>query len=142
MSPAAGDFERIPVIDIGPLAHNDKGALQRIADEMREASEPAGFFYVTGHGIPDQICQRAQQAAATFFARPVDEKLVSAVDELHRGYVGFGQTKLSSDARADLKESYVWGLELGPDDPDVRAGKALMGPNRWPDDVPLKIWDD
>ena len=49
---------------------------------------------------------------------------------------GSAQTKLSDDARADLKESFVWGLELGPDDPDVRAGKALMGPNQWPADMP------
>ncbi len=136
MSPAAGDFERIPVIDVGPLGAGDQGALRRVAREMREASETAGFFYVTGHGVPDEVCQRAQRAAATFFARSEDEKRVSAVNELHRGYVGFGQAKLSGGARADLKESFVWGLELGSDDPDVRAGKALMGPNQWPDDMP------
>lgn len=136
MSPAAGDFERIPVIDVGPLRDGDKDALGRIARDMREASETAGFFYVTGHGVADEVCRRAQRAAAAFFARPEDEKRACAVDALHRGFVGFGQTKLSDGARADLKESFVWGLELGPDDADVRAGKALMGPNQWPADMP------
>ncbi len=136
MSPAAGNFERIPVIDVGPLRAGENGGLDQIAREMRDASETAGFFCVTGHGVSDEVCRRAQQAAAAFFARPEDEKRAVAVDELHRGYVGFGQTKLSDDARADLKESFVWGLELGPNDPDVRAGKALMGPNQWPTDMP------
>ncbi len=51
-------------------------------------------------------------------------------------YLGFGQTRLSDGTRADLKESFVWGLELGLDDPDVRAGKALMGANQWPNHMP------
>ena len=41
-------------------------------------------------------------------------------------------------ARADLKESFNWALELGADDPDVLSGdKPLLGPNNWPDgDLP------
>ncbi len=32
----------------------------------------------------------------------------------------------------DLKESYEFGLDLPPDDPDIVAGLPLHGPNRWP----------
>ena len=47
-----------------------------------------------------------------------------------------GEATLRDGVENDRKESFVWGLELGPDDPDVAAGKPLMGPNRWPEDMP------
>lgn len=127
------DFTEIPIIDLGPLESGDAADIARIGAEMREASETAGFFYVKNHGVPEAVTQGAQQAAAAFFARPDAEKERVKVNALHRGYVGFGQAKLSDGARADLKESFVWGLELDETDPDVRAGKKLMGPNQWPD---------
>lgn len=129
-------FHEIPVIDVGGLVTGEAGAVARIAQEMRAASETAGFFYVANHGVPDEVCVGAREAAAEFFARPDDEKQRVKVNDLHRGYVGFGQTKLSDDARTDLKETFVWGLELPTDDPDVVAGKKLMGPNQWPADAP------
>ena len=48
----------------------------------------------------------------------------------------WARAKQRKDADTDRKESYVWGLELGEDDPDVRDGKPLMGPNQWPQDMP------
>ena len=125
-------FDDIPILDTGVLRDGDPRGVPRLAAAMRAASETAGFFYVRNHGIPATVFTRAQRAAASFFARPEDEKVKVRVNHLHRGYVGFGQTKLSDDARTDLKESFVWGLELPADDPDVAAGKGLMGPNQWP----------
>lgn len=130
------DFDRIPVIDVSALRNGTSGAVADIAERIRKASETAGFFYVSGHGVPESVTDAAQAAAAAFFARPEDEKQRVRVDARHRGYVGYGQAKLSAGARADLKETFVWGLELGPDDPDVLAGKPLMGPNQWPDAMP------
>lgn len=130
------NFDRIPIIDVGALRTGGAADVAQIGGEMRRASETAGFFYVTNHGVPAAVTDGAQAAAASFFARPAEEKLKVKVDARHRGYVGFGQAKLSTGARADLKETFVWGLELGPDDPDVIAGKPLMGPNQWPDGMP------
>jgi len=39
-------------------------------------------------------------------------------------------------AKPDLKESFVWGLDLPESDPEVVAGTPLMGPNAWPNEVP------
>lgn len=130
------NFEHIPVIDVGALRDGDDTAAAAIATEMRQASETAGFFYVVNHGVPEAVTDAAQAAAADFFARSDSEKQRIEVDARHRGYVGFGQARLSEEARADLKETFVWGLELPDDDPDVLAGKPLMGANRWPEDAP------
>ena len=129
-------FLEIPVIDCAPLRDGGPDGVAQVARDMRQASESAGFFYVRNHGVPAEVCDRARSAAASFFALPESEKEQVKVNELHRGYVGFGQAKLSETARSDLKESFVWGLELAADDPDVAAGKALMGPNQWPASPP------
>lgn len=129
-------FHEIPVIDVAALRDGGLDAVARIAGEMRRASETAGFFYVRNHGVAAETCDRARNAAAAFFALPEDEKQKVRVNDLHRGYVGFGQAKLSEEARTDLKESFVWGLELPADDPDVAAGKPLIGANQWPTAMP------
>jgi isopenicillin N synthase-like dioxygenase len=38
--------------------------------------------------------------------------------------------------KPDLKESFIFGPDLSPADPDVAAGQPLMGPNRWPPALP------
>jgi isopenicillin N synthase-like dioxygenase len=50
-------------------------------------------------------------------------------------------------AKVDLKESFVWGLDVPADDPDYAAGNRMHGPNRWPSFLPemrptLNAWFD
>ena len=54
------DFQRIPVIDLGAA-----GA----SAEIGRACEATGFFYVTGHGVPDTVVDGVF-AAARWFANP------------------------------------------------------------------------
>ena len=133
---ARAGFDRIPVIDAGPLAGDDDAAIRGTASAMRAASETAGFFCIANHGVPEGTQRAALRASREFFARPLAEKRRVAVDALHRGYIEMGEATLKDGVESDRKESFVWGLELGPDDPDVAAGKPLMGPNRWPGDMP------
>jgi isopenicillin N synthase-like dioxygenase len=46
------------------------------------------------------------------------------------------EEKTDVTAMGDLKEGFDLMRELAPDDPDVRAGKPLHGPNQWPGDLP------
>ena len=132
MSPPRS-FDHIPIIDLAPVT---AGGIGPVAKAMRAASRTAGFFYVANHGVPGETTEAALAAARSFFARPESWKRRVAVNALHRGFLGMGEAKLRDDADSDRKESYVWGLELDENDPDVRAGKPLMGPNRWPADMP------
>ena len=43
---------------------------------------------------------------------------------------------MSDEARPDLKESFVWGLDVDDTDPDYRSGGPLAGPNQWPAGLP------
>jgi isopenicillin N synthase-like dioxygenase len=111
-------------------------AAHHVAMAMREAAERIGFFYVANHGIPADLIARVFAAHRAFFKSPEEMKRRVTIDERHRGWLAVGQAKMYAGAKIDLKESFLWGLELGLDDPDVRAGKPLMGPNHWPDFLP------
>jgi isopenicillin N synthase-like dioxygenase len=126
----------IPVIDIEGLVAGDPAASAAAGRAMREASERIGFFYVAGHGVPAPMIEAAFAAARDFFALPEDAKAEVKVDANHRGWIGHGGAKMYTGARVDLKESFVWGLDLPASDPDVAAGTPLMGPNRWPAALP------
>lgn len=129
-------FEEVPVVDLAPLVEGGAGGVRVVADQIDRHATEVGFFYVRHHGVSPELIDAVLAAARRFFALPDERKLDIRVNWLHRGFVNMGQAVLSKGARADLKESFVWGLELPEHDPDVRAGKALMGPNRWPEGVP------
>jgi len=130
------DVEQIPVIDIAGLASDQDAERRDVAAQMREAAERIGFFYVRNHGVPQDLVDRVFAASRAFFALPAEIKARATINEIHRGWLAVGQAKMYAGARIDLKESFLWGLELPADDPDVRAGKKLMGPNNWPDFMP------
>jgi isopenicillin N synthase-like dioxygenase len=128
--------DEIPVLDIAPLVARDAAGAAAVGAAMREASERIGFFYISGHGVPDALTQGVFSTAARFFALPEEQKAEVAVNKRHRGWIGHGGAKMYGTAKADLKESFVWGLELPEDDPEVAAGTPLMGPNQWPRAMP------
>lgn len=128
--------EEIPVIDVSGLGSPDPAAQRAVAAQMRAAAERIGFFYVRDHGVPLDLMDKVFETSKAFFALPPETKAKVTINERHRGWLAVGQAKMYAGAKIDLKESYLWGLELGLDDPDVQAGKKLMGPNQWPDFMP------
>lgn len=127
--------EEIPVIDVSGLA-GAPAERKAVAAQMREAAERIGFFYVTNHGVPQDLVDRVFATSRSFFALPPETKAGVTINGIHRGWLAVGQAKMYAGAKIDLKESFLWGLELPPDDPDVLAGKKLMGPNNWPGFMP------
>ena len=127
---------RIPLIDFSGVRAGDAAALVRVGHEIREACTTLGFFYIVNHGVPQDVIAAAEAAARKFFAFPVEMKRRAAVNHRHRGFNSLGDATMYQAKRPDYKEFYSIGLELPEDDPDVRAGQALRGPNNWPDFMP------
>jgi isopenicillin N synthase-like dioxygenase len=123
------EFTEIPVIDLS-------AGLSTVAAAIRRAATEVGFFYVSGHGVPADVIEAAYAVSRLFFARPEAEKQRVRINARHRGFLKVGEAKMYESARPDLKESFIFGLDLPESDPDVRAGKKLMGPNVWPEDLP------
>ena len=129
-------FSEIPVIDLAPLRAGSGGGLAAVARQVHQAATNVGFFYIANHRVPPAVIDAAHEASIRFFALPHEEKLRVKIDDRHRGFIAIGEAKMYDNAKVDLKESFAWGLELPADDPDVAAGKSLMGPNNWPDFMP------
>ena len=125
-------------IDIAPLF--ERGAItarRAVAKSIEAACRTTGFFYVTGHGIPDDAFAELDTASRRFFALPESDKAEIAMAKggiAWRGWFPVGAELTSG--QSDLKEGLYLGTELPADDPRVRAGLPFHGPNLWPRQVP------
>jgi isopenicillin N synthase-like dioxygenase len=135
-SATAIDESAIPVIDMAPLGGADRAAIAATGRALQAAAERVGFFYVRNHGVAPDLIARVYAESRRFFALPAAAKEGVRINALHRGFIQVGAARMYEQARVDLKESFIWGPELGPDDPDVAAGRPLMGPNQWPEAMP------
>jgi isopenicillin N synthase-like dioxygenase len=126
----------IPVIDIAGVCARDPAATAHAAAAIRAACTSVGFFYITGHGVPQTLITETVAEAQAFFHLPLEKKREVAVNARHRGFNALGDALMYEAKRPDRKEFFSIGLELPEDDPDVLAGEKLRGPNNWPADRP------
>lgn len=125
------DFSEIPVIDLAGL--DDPQKQDALAKEIVSTASASGFFYVANHGIAQSLCDKAMGASRQFFDLTQDAKATIAVNQHQRGWMAQGLATLEGSATHDAKEVFFWGPDVGADNPDVLAQKALMHPNQWPD---------
>ncbi|MBN35674.1 MAG: 2OG-Fe(II) oxygenase [Rhodospirillaceae bacterium] len=132
------DFDSIPVIDIGPLFHDDEKGQQRVANEIGEACRHTGFFYVTNHGIDQDVVDELVGQTKRFFHLPLEQKMDVDVmkTQRHRGYVPNGALYADVNKKPDLQEGYEVSMELPDDDPHYLDGNIMLGPNVWPEKLP------
>ena len=128
----------IPLLDISAFRGTPEER-EAFLGELRYAAHDVGFFYVVGHGVPRSVTDGVLDAARAFFALPLEERL--AIDNLNspqfRGYtrVGYEHTGGRPDRRDQLDVGVERPpLDLGPDDP---AYLRLIGPNQWPESLPV-----
>lgn len=120
------------MIDIAALVEGASGR-RAVADEIGRACREAGFFYVTGHGVDENVQQRLEKLSREFFDQELDAKLeirMARGGRAWRGYFPVGDELTSG--RPDLKEGLYFGAELPADHPAVLAGTPLHGPNLFP----------
>lgn len=122
-----GDFDSIPVIDLD-------GEPDLVAAQVRDACVRVGFFAVRGHGVPAAVVEACLAAARRFFALPLEAKMGCHLSRSahHRGYGGLGEEQTDAAGGRDLHEAFDLSLDVPADDPEVLAGRFLVGPNQWP----------
>jgi isopenicillin N synthase-like dioxygenase len=130
----------LPVVDLRADAAPLRGGL-------REAAHEVGFFYLIGHGVPDELAGSVLDAARRLFELPeADKDAVAMVRSRHfRGYTRLGGEL--TRGRVDWREQIDIGPQRppigGPDKPDYLW---LQGPNQWPKALPelpgiIDEWD-
>jgi isopenicillin N synthase-like dioxygenase len=126
----------VPIIDVAPLIAQ-AGDQRSVADAIGRACRENGFFYVIGHGVGEGLVQRLDELSNRFFAQDVETKQqirMALAGKAWRGYFPVGDELTSG--KPDLKEGLYFGAELNEDDPRVRAGLPLHGPNLFPAGIP------
>ena len=127
-------LDSLPILDISQL---DAGADQAEAfrTQLREVTHDVGFFYLVGHGIPQELIDEVLDVSRRFFALSEEEKL--AIENIHspqfRGYTRTG--KELTNGEIDWREQIDIGEERA-----TREGAEdywrLEGPNLWPAALP------
>lgn len=121
-------MEDIPTIEVGRLRG---GAAERAAcaAEIGRACAEVGFFRIANHGVEPALLSRAFEAAAAFFALPLERKMAVALSAAsgYRGYFPLKGEVTDPAAGGDPKEGF-----------DIAFGAAEGGgaANRWPVEPP------
>ena len=128
----------LPTIDISALASSDYEVRARVGKALKEACVEHGFFYCTGHGVPQGLVDAVLEETRRLFAQPDSAK--AALNKQHspanRGYEALGGQTLQPGAAADRKEGFYIGEDLPAKHPRVVAGTFNAGTNQWPADLP------
>ncbi|MFB2581856.1 isopenicillin N synthase family dioxygenase [Herbiconiux sp. P15] len=124
--------DTLPVLDLSRLGRGGAEA-DAFRRELREATHEYGFFYLVGHGVPDELIERVVGTARRFFDLPEADKL--AIENLKsphfRGYTRVGGEL--TQGKVDWREQIDIGVEREPveltaETPDYMR---LDGPNQW-----------
>ncbi|WP_027332101.1 MULTISPECIES: isopenicillin N synthase family dioxygenase [Mycolicibacterium] len=121
----------LPILDLGD-ADTDPASFRTA---LREAAHRHGFFYLTGHGVPEGQAVDVLRLARQFFALPAATK--NEINQLSspqfRGYSRLGGEL--TNGKVDWREQ----IDIGPER-DVIVGAQgywrLQGPNLWPSALP------
>ncbi len=97
------DEDIVPVIDFAPFREGGEIARRRTADEIDRACRSIGFLVIGGHGIPQELIDRAFAISRTFFAQSTDTKMQAAPPDktIPRGYQAFASKRLAATLGID-----------------------------------------
>lgn len=134
-------FEQIPIIDFSQAANPDPVVRRELADLIRDACINVGFFYVSHHGIPNEVLSSALQAAKRYFELPLSEKLKMDIHKSanYKGYTALLGENTDANGAGDLHEGFDlgWESESTSEKQDHVASSDLdsgmIEGNVWPD---------
>ncbi|KIW63368.1 hypothetical protein PV04_10217 [Phialophora macrospora] len=136
----------LPVIDITDITHPDQIRRRSVAKTICNAASNVGFFYIRGHGVPNEaVASIFAQTRRFFHDLSLDEKMEYDT-ERHEHYYGYYPIKLDKDipAGAKLNEAINYGYEAccdpesGSESMSVdAANRTNNGDNWWPSEERL-----
>ncbi|KAF7592431.1 hypothetical protein BBP40_000279 [Aspergillus hancockii] len=127
----------IPTVDISPFLDDQSSpeAKEGVIEAMRYACTTFGFFYLVGHGIPEEDRQKVLACTKLYFSLPKEEKMETWIGKaMGRSFRGYEPPALQVHQEGllpDTKEKgFIIGRETPADAPE--AGTFHTGPNQWP----------
>jgi isopenicillin N synthase-like dioxygenase len=128
----------LPVVDLAPFHAGGEAGKRAVAAQVDAACRDLGFLRVTGHGVPQSVCDSLLAAWGGFFDLPMADKLRWVVpdESANRGYSWPGKEALAysrgETTPPDLMEAFNIGRRE-QDDPYYEQHRAFYAPTVWPD---------
>ncbi len=125
----------IPVIDVSGLRSPVRSDREVVATLLHDACRNTGFFYASGHGVPQALIDWTFDTSQRYFAQPAEVKQAHSLKRspIGAGYGEIGSEQLDPDIPPDFNESFNIALDLPADHPEILAGMPGRGVNVWPD---------
>jgi isopenicillin N synthase-like dioxygenase len=127
----------LPILDLSRLNAGPAEA-DAFRAELRQVTHDVGFFYLVGHGVPQELIDELLDVSRRFFELPAEQKL--AIENVNspqfRGYTRIGGELTHGDV--DWREQ----IDVGVLRDAVVPGEGvadywrLEGPNLWPEQLP------
>ena len=120
-------YSQLPILDLARLESSSPAERAAFIEEIRTTAYDLGFFYVTGHGVDQQLIDDTLAVARAFFALPEADKMaIEMVNSPHfRGYNRQGQefTRGQRDWReqVDIGAERCWSCAARP----ARLGERI-----------------
>ncbi|CAG8696592.1 9356_t:CDS:10 [Acaulospora morrowiae] len=129
----------LPIIDISAFTtspkNNDKIRRElkiKTAQKIHEACRDVGFFYLTGHNVPQEICEQVLKLANEFFHLEDAEKMKLSIlnEDMARGYQRLGENV--TKYQKDWHEALDYYKPITRDHYLAKNNLPLRGKNQWP----------
>ncbi len=132
--------EQIPIIDIGPYLRDEAGAIDLLAQKLKNACEQVGFFYIRNHGIPEDVIEIAFNQNRRFHAQSIEKKRALKIDQYNVGYLEINtstqaHSTVHKATKPNQNESFFVSHDRPPDHPDRIKAVPLRGGNYWPTEL-------
>ncbi|GAA6023521.1 hypothetical protein JCM11491_005527 [Sporobolomyces phaffii] len=149
-------FDVLPVIDLADLGSPDVERRKALAEQaspsspvlvrsltnslaarrqIQRASIEIGFFYISNHGIDQDVIDDAFEQGRQFFAQPTEKKMLVDLQksDAFKGYAPLKGENVDPASRGDVHEAFDIG-----DDSQVFKSGTRSGGNLWPpaEDLP------
>lgn len=127
-------LRQLPILDLS--LSEDPATAETFRADLRRITHEIGFFYLVGHGVPNEDFSAIIETAQKFFALPEDEKLaIENINSPHfRGYTRTGGER--TRGRVDWREQIDIGPEREPVTEPEHDYDNLTGPNQYPQSLP------
>ena len=138
--------EQIPTLDIAPYLNREPGGREKGAAQLREISKTIGFFYLKGHGIPQNVIDGVFEQSRRFHALPLETK--KKIPYFETGSFKSGYQPCSQDdyqrtniniienAKPNLVAKFSINREGGSGGLSMTDEQRRARVNMWPENLP------
>jgi isopenicillin N synthase-like dioxygenase len=138
--------EQIPTLDVAPYLSGQPGGCESVAAQLRQISKTVGFFYLKGHGIPQDLIDQVFDESRRFHTLPiaVKEKIpYFSTGGFKSGYQpcfkdDYQRTNINiiSNAKPNLVAKFAINLEGGSGGLSMTQEERQARVNMWPENLP------